>query len=66
MDGPADPLSGRHLAEAVMEQGKGAKVVILSDGIGHWPQMEAPREDHDGFFGLSQGALKTFGVSHIF
>lgn len=44
IDGPADPVSGRHLAQAVQEQVDGAKVVFLSDGIGHWPQVEAPEE----------------------
>lgn len=50
VDGPVDPVSGRHLAEAVMEQVAGSKVVFLDDNIGHWPQLEAPKETMKAFY----------------
>ena len=49
IDGPADPVSGRHLAEAVQAEITGAKVVFLNDNIGHWPQVEAPEETMKAF-----------------
>jgi pimeloyl-ACP methyl ester carboxylesterase len=49
IDGPADPNSGRHLAERYLELIPQPDVVILADEIGHWPQIEAPREVLDHF-----------------
>jgi pimeloyl-ACP methyl ester carboxylesterase len=42
IDGPADPNSGRHMADRYAEVIPNADVVLLADGIGHWPQIEAP------------------------
>lgn len=50
IDGPCDPVSGRHLAEAVQRDVPKARVVYLADDVGHWPQLEAPRPLLDAFF----------------
>ncbi|MGC2654669.1 MAG: alpha/beta hydrolase [Mycobacterium sp.] len=42
IDGPADPNSGRHMAERYRQIIPNADVVLLGDDIGHWPQIEAP------------------------
>lgn len=59
VDGPADPVSGRHLALAVQDQVDGSKVVFLDDAIGHWPQLEAPLETAAAFIGFHD-ELGTF------
>jgi pimeloyl-ACP methyl ester carboxylesterase len=42
IDGPMDPNSGRHMADRYLEVIPDPDVVMLDDGIGHWPQIEAP------------------------
>jgi pimeloyl-ACP methyl ester carboxylesterase len=42
IDGPADPNSGRHMADRYLELIPDPDVVVLDDAIGHWPQIEAP------------------------
>src|SRR6201990_2103944 len=42
IDGPADPNSGRHMAQRYLEVIPAPDVVMLDDKIGHWPQIEAP------------------------
>ncbi len=42
IDGPADPNSGRHMADRYRQIIPDADVVLLADDIGHWPQIEAP------------------------
>jgi pimeloyl-ACP methyl ester carboxylesterase len=41
INGPEDPVSGRHMAEAYRRLVPNPDVVYL-DGIGHYPQVEAP------------------------
>lgn len=41
INGPMDPISGRHLAEAFAKRNPRARVEIL-EGVGHYPQVEAP------------------------
>ncbi len=41
INGPEDPASGGHVAEHYRVQVRDADVVLL-EGIGHWPQIEAP------------------------
>jgi pimeloyl-ACP methyl ester carboxylesterase len=41
INGPEDPVSGRHAAEHYRAHVRDADVVML-EGIGHWPQIEAP------------------------
>ncbi|MCB1169820.1 MAG: alpha/beta hydrolase [Leptospiraceae bacterium] len=42
INGPDDPVSGRHMAERYRELFSGADVVYL-EGIGHYPQTEDPQ-----------------------
>ena len=42
IDGPADPNSGRHMADRYLQLIPDPDVVMLDDDIGHWPQIEAP------------------------
>lgn len=42
INGPADPNSGRHMAERYREVIPDPDVVMLPDAIAHWPHIEAP------------------------
>ena len=42
VDGPGDPNSGRHMADRYRELIPNPDVVLLGDGIAHWPQLEDP------------------------
>ncbi|GBF42852.1 hydrolase [Leptospira ellinghausenii] len=42
--GPFDPNSGTHMAERFKKEYPFASVYFLSSKIGHWPQVEAPKE----------------------
>lgn len=42
--GPADPNSGRHMAQRYRELLPDSPVFMLQDAIGHWPQIEAPEQ----------------------
>jgi pimeloyl-ACP methyl ester carboxylesterase len=42
INGPADIVSGKHLAEEYSRIIPNADVVLLDDSIAHYPQMEAP------------------------
>lgn len=50
IDGPADPNSGAHMATRYAEVIPDADVVLLADGISHWPQLEAPEDVVRHFF----------------
>ncbi len=41
INGPMDPISGRHLAKVFAERNPRAQVEML-EGVGHYPQVEAP------------------------
>jgi pimeloyl-ACP methyl ester carboxylesterase len=43
INGPMDPISGRHLAHAFAQRNPKARVEIL-EGVGHYPQVEAPEK----------------------
>ncbi|GAB4422897.1 MAG: alpha/beta hydrolase [Turneriella sp.] len=43
INGPMDPISGRHLAQAFSKRNPKARVEIL-EGVGHYPQVEAPEK----------------------
>jgi pimeloyl-ACP methyl ester carboxylesterase len=49
INGPDDPVSGAHMAARYRELVPHPDVVLL-DGIGHYPQLEAPQRVLDGFF----------------
>lgn len=42
INGPADPNSGRHMAERYREVIPDPDVVMLPENIAHWPHIEAP------------------------
>jgi pimeloyl-ACP methyl ester carboxylesterase len=42
INGPADPNSGVHMAKRYEELIPNPNVILLSNDIGHWPQLEAP------------------------
>ncbi|TGK98662.1 alpha/beta fold hydrolase [Leptospira levettii] len=42
--GPIDPNSGIHMAERFKKEYPFASVYFLSSKIGHWPQVETPKE----------------------
>lgn len=42
INGPADPVSGIHLAEYYKKIVPGADVILLNEDIGHYPQVEDP------------------------
>jgi pimeloyl-ACP methyl ester carboxylesterase len=50
INGPADPNSGKHMAKRYRELIPNAKVVLLNEHIGHWPQIEAPGEVLAAFY----------------
>ncbi len=43
VNGPADPVSGAHMAQRYREVVPNADVVMLADHIGHYPQVEDPQ-----------------------
>jgi pimeloyl-ACP methyl ester carboxylesterase len=43
ISGAADPVSGRHMTEIYRKRVRDADVVVL-EGIGHYPQLEAPEQ----------------------
>lgn len=50
INGPADPNSGIHMAKRYKQLIPSANVKLLEETIGHWPQIEAPRETLALFF----------------
>lgn len=44
INGPADPNSGIHMARRYEQLIPQPRVILLSEQIGHWPQLEAPQE----------------------
>lgn len=49
INGSQDPVSGAHLADRVLELRPQTKVVRLPN-VGHYPQVEAPRDVLDAYF----------------
>ena len=57
INGPLDPVSGRHLAEYCKQLLSPEKVTIL-EGLGHYPHDEAPDRVRDAYYNfLENGAL---------
>ncbi|NUM54847.1 MAG: alpha/beta hydrolase [Candidatus Hydrogenedentes bacterium] len=48
VNGPEDPVSGRHMAETYARIVPDADVVLI-EGIGHYPQVEAPEQVLEAF-----------------
>lgn len=51
IDGPLDPVSGRHMADRYRELVPNPDIVLL-DGIGHYPQIEDPDGVRQAFFAM--------------
>ena len=49
INGPADPISGRHAAERYVELVSKPWVYMLEDHIGHYPHVEAPQAVLKGY-----------------
>lgn len=49
INGPADPVSGRHMTERYRELVPNPDIVLLGDGIGHYPQVEDPEGVMEAF-----------------
>jgi pimeloyl-ACP methyl ester carboxylesterase len=54
VNGPEDPVSGRHMAERYEEIVPAPDVVLL-EGIGHYPQFEAPDRVVDAYLEFLDG-----------
>jgi pimeloyl-ACP methyl ester carboxylesterase len=50
INGPADPISGIHMVENYKKHVKNSDVILLGEKIGHYPQVEAPKEVLKHFF----------------
>lgn len=55
--GPADPNSGRHMADRYRELIPDPRIYFLSEGIGHWPFLE----DEEGFLQIYQAFRGEIG-----
>lgn len=53
INGADDPVSGRHMAKRYADLVPGADVMLIN-GIGHYPQIEAPQEVLRGFLGFHE------------
>lgn len=49
INGPDDPNSGIHMAKRYGELIPNPNVIFLSKNIGHWPQLEAPKQVLEAF-----------------
>jgi pimeloyl-ACP methyl ester carboxylesterase len=47
--GPSDPISGRHMGEKFHELVPNQELIYLEEGVGHWPQIEAPDQVFEEF-----------------
>jgi len=50
INGPADPNSGIHMTKRYRDIIPNPCIHLLSENIGHWPQIEAPEEVLSAFF----------------
>jgi pimeloyl-ACP methyl ester carboxylesterase len=53
INGADDPVSGRHMAKRYADLVPGADIMLLN-GIGHYPQIEAPQEVLRGVIGFHE------------
>lgn len=54
--GPADPVSGARMGRRFREVLPGADLLVLDDGVGHYPQLEAPEAVLDALNGFQRGS----------
>ena len=57
IDGPDDPVSGRHMVERYRELVPNPDTVLL-EGIGHYPQVESPQGVLDGYLPFVEAAAR--------
>jgi pimeloyl-ACP methyl ester carboxylesterase len=50
INGPADPNSGIHMVKRYRDIIPNPQIHLLSENIGHWPQIEAPEEVLSAFY----------------
>lgn len=50
INGPADPNSGKHMVERYKQLIPNANVKLLDEDIGHWPQIEAPKQTINAYY----------------
>lgn len=55
INGPADPNSGIHMANRYRDLIPEPDIKLLSENIGHWPQIEAPEEMLSAFSSFHAG-----------
>ena len=60
IDGAADPVSGAHMAARYRELVPRADVVLL-EGVGHYPQMEAPADVQHEYLAFVAGVAGRTG-----
>lgn len=58
INGPFDPVSGRHLAEHYIQQITAENVTILNENIGHYPQWEDPEAVLTSYYAFVKPLLK--------
>lgn len=58
INGPADPISGRHAAQRYEELVPKPWVYMLEDHIGHYPHVEAPHSVLEGYRAFCQHVKK--------
>ncbi|TWI85754.1 pimeloyl-ACP methyl ester carboxylesterase [Lacibacter cauensis] len=56
INGPADPNSGMHMANRYRDIIPNPKIYLLSEHIGHWPQIEAPEEVLSAFYAFHRNS----------
>lgn len=61
INGPADPNSGKHMAERYKIIVPNANVKLLDENIGHWPQIEASQQTLEAY----NQFLKTLEISYF-
>lgn len=54
INGADDPISGRHMVQRFTEV-VGDKPIISLEGVGHYPQLEAPRAVSDALIAFLKG-----------
>ena len=59
IDGPFDPNSGLHMANAYKKFVPNPDVIILDDAIGHWPQIEDPEATLKAYMEFRAGTWES-------
>eukprot|EP00736_Rhodelphis_marinus_P009585 Rmarinus@m.24826 len=54
VNGPHDPISGKHMYDRFVELIPEGTAILLDDHIGHYPQLEAPEAVRNAFFSFQR------------